>query len=58
MIEILPIDSDLRDAIKNFRDKDQIRSIVPNFKSMHDDGLEKVQNGITTIEEIENIFGK
>ena len=56
--EILPIDSDLRDAIKNFRDEDQIRSIIPNFKSMHDDGLEKVRNGITTIDEIENIFGE
>ena len=56
--EILQIDSDLRDAIKNFRDEDQIRSIIPNFKSMHDDGLEKVRNGFTTIEEIENIFGE
>ncbi|MBR1420144.1 MAG: type II/IV secretion system protein [Selenomonadaceae bacterium] len=55
--EILPIDSDLRDAIKNFRDEDQIRSIVPNFKSMREDGLEKVRNGLTTIDEIETYTG-
>ena len=55
--EILPIDSELRDAIKNFRDEDQIRSIVSNFKSMREDGLEKVRNGLTTLDEIETYTG-
>jgi type IV pilus assembly protein PilB len=54
IFELMIISQRLRDAIMNQRDSDSIRQLAlkDGMVSMFDDGLRKVEAGITTIEEI------
>jgi len=52
--EVLPINDDIRDAISNNVKKDQLRELVykADVKTLLQDGLLKVANGLTSFEEI------
>ena len=56
--EILQIDEDFRRMILNFNDVDDLRRLAlsKNFTTMFDDGIEKVVEGLTTINEIEKVL--
>ena len=52
--EVLPIDDNIRDAISNNVKKEQLRELVykADVKTLLQDGLLKVANGLTSFEEI------
>jgi len=53
--EVLLLNQDIRDAIVNNKKKEEIRSLIyksGNTKSLLDDGLYKVINGLTSFEEV------
>ncbi len=52
--EVLEVDDDVREAIVDQKDAATIRQIAKQngMRTMLDDGLEKVKNGLTTIDEI------
>ncbi len=52
--EILLVEKNLRDLILNSRDLDKIRStaLENGLKTLTEDGLEKVREGLTTLEEV------
>src|SRR4030042_1818460 len=54
IFEVLPVDDDIRQAISEKKDSSLIaQTAVKNgMKTLLEDGLEKVKNGITTIEEV------
>lgn len=56
--EILEIDDKIRKLILNFNDVDELRrtAIEGNFITMFDDGLKKVVEGFTTINEIQRVL--
>lgn len=53
--EILLVEKNLRDLILNSRDLDKIRStaLENGLKTLTEDGLEKVREGLTTLEEVQ-----
>ncbi len=55
--EILPIDEKIRESIKNFRDESDIRNAVENFRTMYEDGLLRVDENLTTINELKYVLG-
>jgi type II secretory ATPase GspE/PulE/Tfp pilus assembly ATPase PilB-like protein len=54
LIELLNVDSDMRRAIMNKAPADQLRNIAikSGMKTLWQDGLEKVKNGLTTADEV------
>ena len=56
--EILEIDDKIRKLILNFNDVDELRrtAIEGNFVTMFDDGLQKVVEGLTTINELKKVL--
>ncbi|MBR4904172.1 MAG: type II/IV secretion system protein [Selenomonadaceae bacterium] len=57
--EILRVDKDLRNLILNSLDLDEIRNLATEngLKTLHDDALEKVRAGFTTLDEIRRVLG-
>lgn len=54
IFEVMVIDEEIREAIMNQKNADEIKKIAikNGMTSMTDDGIEKVKEGITTLEEI------
>lgn len=57
--EILRVDKNIRELILNSRDLDKIRAaaIEGGLKTLLEDGLQKVRNGLTTLEEVKQVLG-
>lgn len=57
--EILQVDKNIRELILNSRDLDKIRAaaLKNGLKTLAADGLQKVREGLTTLEEVRQILG-
>ncbi len=58
MFEIMPVNRDTRRLIANNASEDEIRDAAKKsgMKLIYDDGMLKVQEGITTLEEVEKVI--
>ena len=56
--EILRVDKNLRRLIRNSRDLDEIRTCALNdgLKTLADDALEKIRDGLTTLDEVRRVL--
>lgn len=58
--EILRVDKDIRELILNSRNIDEIRAkaVDNGLKTLAEDGVEKIRDGITTLDELQRILGE
>ncbi len=56
--EVLSVDKNLRNLIRNSRDLDEIKAaaLESGLKTLQDDALEKVRAGLTTLEEVHRVL--
>jgi len=59
LVEILPFNTEIRRLVNNNDSEDSIRSEAKEFgfRSIIEEGIEKVRAGLTTLEELENVLG-